>query len=284
MHTADPGSFKDPDSRVYLCGNRVLRALTSRGAEVFSELERRDFFARWTREGKIIGAARVSDSDARALAGEGWVAVLEHPRVPFVSYPYEWPFAMLKDAALLHLDLLEEAVKNGWTFKDATPYNIQWFGARPVFIDIPSLQPRKAGELWAGYRQFCMNFLFPLMLKAHLNIDYAPLLRAELDGVSAGEMLRYFSGRHVWKKGVLPHVIFPALAEAAAVKREKTGGVSPKKPQQPDAIVLGLIRGLQNTVQKLSRPAARTLWSDYERTHSYGGSDAAVKKDFVRQN
>ena len=283
MHTANPGSFKDPAGRVYHCGGRVLRGLTAPGAEIFAAAEKQEFYARWTREGKIIGAVRAgnSDADARALAGEGWDAVLEHERIPFVSYPYEWPFAMLKDAALLHLELLETAVKNGWTFKDATPYNIQWFGARPVFVDITSPQPRTAGEPWAGYRQFCMNFLFPLMLKAHLNIDYAPLLRAELDGVPAGEILRYFSGRHIWKKGVLPHVVFPALAEEAA--KRKQNGAAPKTPRQPDAVVLGLIRGLQNTVQKLSRPAVRTAWSDYGRTHSYGGPDVAAKEDFVRR-
>ena len=133
MHAANPGSFKDPDSRIYDIQGRILRALTARGAEIFAAAEKQDFLAQWMREGKIINAVFAADSDAeaRALTGEGWAAVLEHPRVPFISYPYEWPFAMLKDAALLHLELLVEAVENGWTFKDATPYNIQWFGGAP---------------------------------------------------------------------------------------------------------------------------------------------------------
>ena len=76
-------------------------------------------------------------------------------------------------------------MKNGWTIKDATPYNIQWRGANPIFIDIPSFVPMKKPEPWLAYRQFCMLFLYPLMLKAHLDIDFNRFLRADLDGLAA---------------------------------------------------------------------------------------------------
>lgn len=284
MLNPDPGSFKDPTSRVYHCEGRVLRGLNTRGAGIYEQLEKQAFFNEWLQAGKIIHTGRAPDGDdgAAALSGGGWAMALVHQRIPFVSYAYEWPFAMLKDAALLHLDLLAESIANGWILKDATPYNIQWLGARPVFIDIPSLQPRPADALWSGYRQFCMNFLFPLMLKAHLNINYLPLLRAELDGITAADVRRYFSGHHLFKKGVLPHVVFPAWAEAAAIKHEaRAKNISPSR--QSATIVLGLVRGLQNTVGRLSSPPARTVWSDYEKTHSYNDTDAAAKKDFVRR-
>jgi len=38
------------------------------------------------------------------------VRALEHERIPFVSYRYEWTFSMLRDAALVHLDLLLAAL------------------------------------------------------------------------------------------------------------------------------------------------------------------------------
>ena len=53
----------------------------------------------------------------------------EHERLPLHSYPYEWTYSMLRDAAQLHLDLLEQALLEGWTIKDSTPYNIQFVGA-----------------------------------------------------------------------------------------------------------------------------------------------------------
>lgn len=276
MHAADPGSFKDPVSRVYHCDGRVLRALSRRGADIYDDLQKQSFFAQMCENGQVIDTSLVEDDAAAEILREGWKKVLEHPRVPFVSYPYEWPFAMLKDAALLHLDILAKSAEEGWTLKDATPYNIQWFGARPVFIDIPSWERRKDGASWAGYRQFCMTFLFPLLLRSHLNIDYAPLLRANLDGAPASEILRYFSGHHLLKKGVLPHVVFPALAESAASGKSRT-------VRQSDTVFLGLIRGLQNTVTNLSRPKAKTMWSEYERSHSYADSDVLEKQDFVRR-
>ena len=281
----NPGSFKDPASRVYHCGGRILRGLNRQGADTFAAAEKTFFLSEWMQNGKIAETWRPDDDDARAIIAEGWADVIEHRPVPFVSYPYEWPFAMLKDAALLHLELLAQAAENNWMLKDATPYNIQWRGASPMLIDIPSLQPRAAGAPWAAYRQFCMTFLFPLMLRAHLNINSAPLMRAELDGVAASEMLHYFSGFNLLKKGVLPHIIFPALAEKAAIKKgirraaEKESNAPP--PRQPEAIVMGLIRGMQNTVRSLRRRRQKTNWSDYEHDNSYGDSDSAAKKEFV---
>lgn len=282
MLVTNPGSFKDPSGRVYHRQGRVLRGLNQGGADVCKNLFQRPFFSRLVNEGKIVGTEYASAEDEKELIAQGWAAALCHQRVPFLSYCYEWPFAMLKDAALLQLELCEQAAKDGWILKDATPYNIQWFGARPTFIDIPSLQLREQGAPWAGYRQFCMTFLFPLMLRAHLDINYAPILRSHLDGADAGEILKYFSGLHLLKKGVLPHVVFPALAESAAKKRARS-----RKPasesRQPDALLLGLIRGLQNTIGQLSRRQTRTTWSHYESEHSYGDEDVKVKREFVRE-
>ncbi len=87
--------------------------------------------------------------------------VLSHERIPFVSYPYEWSFAMLREAALLQLELTERALDHGLILKDASPYNVQFRGSRPVFIDVSSFERLREGEPWVGYRQFCMLFLYP---------------------------------------------------------------------------------------------------------------------------
>ena len=109
-------------------------------------------------------------------------AVLEHERIPFVSYPYEWTFAMLRDAALLQLELLRRALDEDLMLKDSSSYNVQWRGARPVFIDVGSFERLRPGEPWAGYRQFCMLYLNPLLLQAYKGIDFRPWLRGSLEG------------------------------------------------------------------------------------------------------
>src|SRR5206468_3819805 len=103
--------------------------------------------------------------------------------LPFVSYPYEWPFEMLRDAALLQLGLIEEALAEDVVLKDGTPYNVQWRGAEPVFVDVGSFERLPPGEPWAGYRQFCMLFLYPLMLQAYRGIAPQPWPRGSLEGI-----------------------------------------------------------------------------------------------------
>jgi len=80
--------------------------------------------------------------------------VLRHERIPFVSYPYEWTFSMLRDAALLQLDLNLAALEEGMILKDSTPYNVQFRGSKPVFVDIGSFERLREGAPWVGYRQF----------------------------------------------------------------------------------------------------------------------------------
>ena len=125
--------------------------------------------------------AATSRVDDASIAGAA--AVLEHERIPFVSYPYEWTFSMLRDAALLQLELLRRALDEDLMLKDSSSYNVQWNGARPVFIDVGSFERLRPGEPWAGYRQFCMLFLYPLLLKAYRGVPFQPLLRGSLDGI-----------------------------------------------------------------------------------------------------
>ena len=143
-----------------------------------------------------------------------WAATLAHETIPFVSYPYEWPFGMLRDAALLHLEVLEAALGGGMILKDGSSYNVQWTGTRPVFVDVGSFTAPRPGEPWAGYRQFCRHFLFPLLLQAYKDVPFQPWLRGSLEGIQAGDMARLMSARDLLRPGVFTHVWLQAKAEA----------------------------------------------------------------------
>ena len=292
---ANPGSFRDPAARVYElraesprgAPRRVLRGLDEDARAALSDLLATPFWReaaarRQVVETTLLDAAR--DEEAAGIAEEGWAGVAEHAVVPFVSYPYEWSFAMLRDAALLQLDLTEAALRAGWMTKDATPYNVQFVGNRPVFIDAPSFVRRAPGAPWVGYRQFCAMFLTPLMLHAHLGIDHRPVLRSALDGVSPTEAQAYFRGLARLKAGVLGHVTLPALVERAITARERDDAPAAKRGggRQSDAMVLGLVQSLRRTVARCRLPGARSDWDAYEATNSYEAEDAAAKADFVR--
>ena len=292
MLTADGGSFRDPSGRVYVFRDgageqRVVRGLTAASAATVERLVAEPFFRRMRDDGDVAHTCFLPPHDpvAAEVTDQGWASAVEHVPVEFLTWPYEWPFSMLKDAALLQLRLLQTSVQSGWLLKDATPFNIQWVGTKPVFIDIPSFTPREDGEYWQGYRQFCSLFLIPLMLTAHLRIPYQPLLRSNLEGIPPEEAARYFHGLRRLKKGVASHVWFPATMEAWVRRRDAAGGSAVSRRRQPTTALLALLDGLGRLVRALSRSQARpSEWSRYPETHSYEAGDLNRKMAFVEKH
>jgi len=291
---ANAGSFRDPVNRVYEVsstdGNnrkRILRGVNQDALESYQELATQSFYKRLVEQGHVIKTdiAPNDDPDALSVIEEGWSGVLEHEAVSFVSYPYEWTFSMLRDAALLQLHIIEQSIENGWTLKDATPYNFQFVGPRAVFIDIPSFETRVEGEPWGGYRQFSSMFLIPLLLKSHLGIDQLPILRSYIDGVPPTEAIKYFKGLSRLKKGVISHITFPAMVENSIAARERDRAPAQKRTTkgQSNAMVLGLVQSLSRLIKGLKSDIRHTDWSRYDKTHSYESEDFVVKKAFVQK-
>ena len=281
------GSFRDPAAWVYADGDRILRGVDSVTLANFQALTKSRFFRDAVEQRRIVGSRVLDEADPGAVTilADGWTGVLEHERVPLLSYPYEWTFSMLKDAALLHLELLEKALGEGWGIKDSTPYNVQFIGSAPIFIDVPSFTPRPAGDYWRGYRQFCMSFLFPLMLTAYRRIPFQALLRSSLDGIPPVEAARFFTGRDRLRKGVLSHVHFPAVLERRLAAQRARGSVTKQSKARPqsDAMVFGLVQSMRRLVRALPAVSDSSPWSDYVTTHSYNRASFDEKKAFVAE-
>lgn len=284
---ADTGSFRDSTNKVFVADGRILRAFDAEAASLNAALLQADFTERLVSEGLLIASDVLPRQDAlaRRLLEQGWSRIVEHPKIPFISYPYEWSFSMLKDAALLHLRILEDALEAGWTLKDGTAYNIQWRGARPVFIDIGSFEEWREGTPWIGYRQFCSHFLIPLMLKAHLGIDPAPLLRSNLEGISPAVASKYFRGMKKLSSGVLSHVVLPASVEASIARRERDNAPVQQRAaaRQSKAMVIGLVQSLRRQIRRLQSGIRHTDWSHYAGKNTYQESDHDQKVDFVHR-
>ena len=285
---ADAGSFKDPSGRVYQVdtgeghGRRIIRALSSDGVATATKLLSEPFFEQLMQDGSVVRTRLLDADDAaiRSVAAAGWAGAVEHQPVDFPTYPYEWPFSMLKDAALLQLRLLDESVRHGWILKDATPFNIQWHGSQPVFIDVPSFVPWD-GEYWRAYRQFCSTFLTPLLLMAYRGVPFQPLLRSQLEGVPAAQALPYFRGLQRLKRGVPAHVWFPAKAEAVARRRRRQRGHRQHGQRQSPTSLCALVDSLRRLVSTLAYEPVASEWTCYASTHSYADADAACKEAFV---
>ncbi|MFK3984667.1 methyltransferase [Micromonospora sp. NPDC050397] len=278
----EPGSFRDPGNRIFHLDGQVLRGLDRRAAEDWQALAGSDFLPALIAAGKVCGTEPVDRSSLSLGDDDRWHTVLRHERIPFVSYPYEWSFGMLRDAALLHLEILAAALEAGFSTKDGSAYNLQWRGAAPVFIDIGSFEPAREGEPWAGYRQFCQTLLYPLMIQAHLGLDFQPWLRSRIDGVEPGQMRRLLGGTRRFSAGALKHVHLHdamqtrhAAASTGAVREElRDAGFSRD-------LVLAGVRGMEKLVRRLDWQPPTSHWESYRETCTYSDSDARGKQRFV---
>jgi hypothetical protein len=283
----EPGSFRDPDSAVFHQDGRVLRGLSGRAADDWDRLSATRFFPRLTEAGQIVGTT-VHEGEAPASPrGARWARVLEHERIPVVSYPYEWPFAMLRAAAVLHLEVLAAALDEGMSLKDGTAYNVQFVGSRPTFIDVGSFEPSSGP--WPGYRQFCQTMLFPLLVQAHLGTPYQPFLRGSVDGLTASDVTGMFSGLRRFRKGVLRNVTLHSVLErkvttaSETVKADlKSSGFSTELAKATTKNLLKLVQGLEVAKRGSAGDDDHSVWSDYRDTCSYSDADATAKRAFVR--
>ena len=256
--------------------------LSERGLDDWRALRDSPLFDELVREGKVVATRELDDAPALPdVLHSRTAAVLEHEPVPFVSYPYEWTFGMLRDAALLHLELVRRALEANLMLKDATPYNVQFRGPQPLFVDVGSFERLREGEPWAGYRQFCMLFLYPLLLHAWRGVPFQPWLRGRVAGISPTEMRALLSARDVVRRGALTHVVLHARLErrhadtADDLKRELRSAGFRKE------LIAANVRGLERLLSRLSPAAARTAWSEYAATTSYTQADADAKERFV---
>ncbi|OGR90018.1 MAG: hypothetical protein A2992_00505 [Elusimicrobia bacterium RIFCSPLOWO2_01_FULL_59_12] len=279
----ETGSFRDRTARVFYHEGQVFRGLTESALRHWQALTSTRFYTQAVKNGSIVTSQQLDPSSVVfPNAHRQWAAVLQHETIPVVSYPYEWPFGMLRDAALLQLDLLLAALGEGMTLKDASPFNVQWKGAKPVFVDVASFQTWAPGESWVGYRQFCQMFLYPLMLLAYRGVPFHPWLRGSLEGIDAETCLSLMTPRDYLRAGVLTHVYLQARAQAAYKDTSRNIRAELRAAGFGRDLIKANAQRLRKLIDGLSWKQNQSTWSGYASNCHYDPTDAAKKKDFVR--
>jgi hypothetical protein len=281
--TAEPdsGSFRDPLTRVFLDGPAVWRGLSSEALADFEALASKPFFAAALERGELVGTELVTESP---LPGE-WAGTLRHQRIDVLSYPFEWSFEMLRDAARLQLDLTRRALAEQMITKDASSYNVQFVGPQPVFIDIGSFERLRKGEPWAGYRQFCELFLNPLYIQAICDVPFQPLLRGHVDGVTPEVAAAIIGRRGRFTKGVFSNVRLHAGAERkyADADRERDVRAELKSAGFGPALIDAQLRNLEKAIDQLKWRRQGSIWSNYTDRGHYTDRDLDTKSKFVAE-
>lgn len=279
-----PGSFRDPAGRVCAADGRIFRLLSKEGADGFRAIEDSDFWKKAQADESLI---RTWWGDVPALPpddGFPVVEMLEHAAVPFVSHPFEWPFDLLKRAALLHLDLHLQALESGLNMIDGTAYNVQFLGTRPVFIDVLSFRPYRVGDYWFGYQQFCASFLAPLLLSAYRDIPYHAIYRGNLSGIPIPHAAALLPARAKCRPLVFLHIVAQAWLARSMMKAGARRAPAERRPLSKASLV-GLLRSLRKGIAGLAPLGIeKTVWSDYETRNSYADADTAAKAGFVSRH
>jgi ribosomal protein L11 methylase PrmA len=274
----DPASYRDPAGHVHLVNDRVYRSILGPGLANYEAARESGFLETAIRKGWLIEAHEV---DPAVLAAEEPRAqlVIEHPRLDFISYPYCWSFFGLRAAALLTLDLHINALEHGLTLSDASAYNVQFLGPRPLFIDYLSLIKYEEGQVWLGYRQFCEQFLNPLLLASKTGVSFQPWYRGSLEGISSSDLARLLP---------LTSKLNPLVALHTVVQGRMQRSVSAKQTRKAQLIRLSKtaltndLRSMRGLVAGLEPPASQnTPWQDYEHTAQYTTDERAAKARFV---
>lgn len=273
----EPGSFRDPGGRVFVADQRILRAVMPSAAPAFEQAEQAGVLRRLSDSGKLVDYTQVARDTLPDIAA---THVLEHPRVPFISYPYEWSFALHKAAALFHLDLHLDLLKSGFTLSDATAYNVQFDGSRPVFIDHLSIRPYRDGEIWEGHRQFCMQFLNPLLMWSALEVQPNHWFRGNLEGIAPEDLAKLLPLRKKLSWTVLTHVVAQAAMQNRSVKKSE-GSAQYRETRLPKHAFEGMLDGLRRAIAGLRIPSHATVWGDYAGRNSYQSDEALAKAAFV---
>ena len=182
----EKGSFRDPAGKIYYKNNRIFRRLSTLGIDRYLALNENSIISKSIKEGFLIDTKETHNEEGHNINKEE--LILEHEKIEYISYPYEWSFSQLKDAAIFHLDFHLFLLKNDATLIDASAYNIQFIGSKLKFIDVLSIKKYEEGEYWKGHKQFCENFLNPLILKSKKGIKFNNWFKGNLEGIQTDEL------------------------------------------------------------------------------------------------
>jgi hypothetical protein len=244
-------SFRDPSGFLFSRDGVLYRQVNRKYEQEYTRLMESGLYEKLTKAGLLIPHAEVDQPTIEfdsVPQGEVGYKVIRPEHVPFISYPYEWSFGQLRDAALATLAIQRRALKYGMSLKDASAYNIQFVRGKPTLIDTLSFEFYKEGQPWVAYRQFCQHFLAPLALMALKDVRLSQLLRVYIDGVPldlASELLPWGTRLNF---GLLTHIHLHAGAQKKYAGEE----VKSRSGSMSQQALTALIESLGATVRKLT--------------------------------
>ncbi len=269
-------SFRDPAGFVFTHEGNLYRQVNQAGKENYDLLMDSGLYGELTDAGLLIPH---EEADPGLAQGPEAYKILQPTEIPFVSYPYEWCFGQLQDAALATLEIQSKALERSLCLKDASAFNIQFLADRPAFIDTLSFERYQEGHPWVAYHQFCSHFLAPLALMAHRDWRLGRLSRLYLEGVPLDLAQAMLPKRALMSPSLMMHLKLHAKSQSHFGNSK----VEIKKKAFSKRAMLGLLDSLQGAVKKLSWQPQGTEWSEYYDETNYSEQAGGHKLELVKE-
>lgn len=270
--TTDTGSFRDPAGYVFRQHGKTYRQVNSVYSQTYDLLMNSGLYEELTAAGLLLAHEEVAAFHAEQKSDAYRVLLPE--QLEIITYPYEWSPRMLKDAALLTLEINLRAIRYGLILKDASAFNVQFVKGKPVFIDTLSFERYDADEPWIAYRQFCQHFLFPMFILRYAKINCCSWVRIHIDGIPLELCSRILPWRSKWSLSVFLHVVLQHWLSKPGKPATHSAKFSFQKMQR-------LLNGLHATISALQTPQKSGQWTTYYNESIHGGAYLQEKTDAI---
>jgi len=290
-------SFRDPAGRILQLDARILRLVNYSYKDDVKKILQADQVKFFTESGQIVPTYQLELVETLDLVQKCGInvadrsaigLVLEHERIPFVSFPSEWPPEMLHAAGILTIELAEAFLKDGFGLKDATPYNILFRGPDPIFIDILSFESRNPNDpTWLAYAQFVRTFLLPLFVNSHFGLSLDKFFLSRRDGIEPEKVYRMASPF----RRLLPpflHLITIPVWLSRRHNQDDASIYQPRllgDPEKARFILESLFARLRRRLNRMQPAITQTsTWSNYlDNNNNYSDEHFIAKCNFVEQ-
>ena len=266
-------SFRDRSGFLFYYENEIYRIINFSYKKQYEKFMNSELYQKLEEKNLIISHSEIENLDIDC----DYYKIIKPEKIPFISYPYEWSFSQLKDAALLTLRIQKAAMKYGMTLKDGSAFNIQFHNGHPIFIDTLSFEIYEEGQIWKPYKQFCQHFLAPLALISKKDVRLNLLSKTFIDGIPIDLAAKLLPKTTFGNFGLMAHI----HAHAKSQKHYEDKDAKIKQKTLSKRSFEGLIESLKSSIEKMTWNEDNTEWGDYYSDTNYTEKSFEEKKQFI---
>ncbi len=279
----NPGSYKDPAGSIYNYDDKILRTIKNQGIKRYEFIKENNLLDLSIKNKFLIETKEVNELKEKPEFSDAFY-ILEHECIPYVSYPYEWGFYQLQSAALHHLNFQIFLLEKNAVLIDASAYNIQFIGNKPIFIDVLSIDKYEEGDFWKGHSQFLEHFLNPLLLRSKKEVSFNNWYKGNIDGISTSELNSLLSISDKFSINIFLQVVMLAKLNKKTITDPKKSLNKLKNNKSfSKKSYLGILIQLKKWIEKLKPKNQNTVWENYENDNSYSQDAKNTKMEIIRK-